>query len=86
MHIEPTALTLAQPFGPLDRNNEPLFTVREGLHPADALTHASLLLGYAGAVAYEIADSDTLVDQRLARAIIPLIDAAKALVDACPAH
>ena len=86
MNIDTFSFTHSQDFGPLDRNNEPLFSVREGLHPADALTHASLLLGYAGAVAYEIADSDTLVDQRLARAIIPLIDAAKALVDACPAY
>ncbi|MGC1333459.1 hypothetical protein [Pseudomonas sp.] len=62
MNIDTFSFTTSQGFGPLDRNNEPLFTVREGLHPADALTHASLLLGYAGNVAYESADSDTLED------------------------
>ena len=82
MNIDVSCLTKSQSFGPQDRNGVPLFTVSEDLHPDDALTHASLLLGYAGAVAYEIADSDTLGDKRLARAIIPLIDAAKALVDA----
>ncbi len=50
--------TRSQSFGPLDRDNHPLFAVREGLPPEDALLHASLLLGYAGAIAYEVADSD----------------------------
>ncbi|EIK96505.1 hypothetical protein PMM47T1_11277 [Pseudomonas sp. M47T1] len=76
--------THTQPFGPRDRDNLPLFTVRQGLHPDDALLHASLLLGYAGAIAYEVADSDATGDKLLARAIMPLIESAKALVDACP--
>jgi len=41
-----------------------------------------ILLGYAGAITYENAEPDEPGDTLLARAIVPLIDAAKALVDA----
>lgn len=72
-------------FGPLARNNQRLFSVRTGTNADDALAHASLLLGYAGAIAYEAADCDGVDGKLLARGVIPLIDAAKALVDACTA-
>ena len=76
-------ITQLTPFGPTDSTGQPMFSFNPGIRAEDALAEASLLLGYAHATAYEIADSDPTPDKAFARAVLPLIAKAKALVDAC---
>lgn len=76
-------VTQLTPFGPTDSTGQPMFAVNPGIPAEDALAQVSLLLGYAHATAYEIADSDATHDKAFARAVLPLITKAKALVDAC---
>lgn len=68
------------PAGPEDE--EPLmFTAREGLTGAQAMTHASSLLRCAAATAYESADSLQGARRDLAFSVMHMINLARAMVE-----
>lgn len=59
----------------------PLFAIRPGISPEEALVHASDLLRSAAATAYESASSHQGSHRDLAFSVVYLIDMAKAMVE-----
>ncbi|MCY1450434.1 hypothetical protein D9M71_672390 [compost metagenome] len=74
--------TIEKPFGTVDSNGQPMFTVRAGIPAQDALDHASTLIAYAEATAWDVVDHLHLNDKALVLGLIQQLDAAQALLAA----
>ncbi|UVJ43214.1 DUF3077 domain-containing protein [Pseudomonas sp. LS1212] len=74
--------TAEKAFGPLDSNNRPLFTVREGIPVEDALVQVAMLLDCADAIGWAAAEHLELNDKALALTIIQNVGSARALIEA----
>ena len=69
------------PFGMLDSQQRPFFSVNSGISLEDALCHLSHLLGCAHDAVYELTDGDG-VSKGLVWSTLHHIEGAKGLVDA----
>jgi hypothetical protein len=74
--------TIEKPFGTVDSNGLPMFTVRGGIPADDALAHATLLIECAEATAWDVVDHLNLNDKSLVLGLIQQLDAAQALIAA----
>ncbi|WP_166362890.1 DUF6124 family protein [Pseudomonas akapageensis] len=78
----PALFTTEKPFGTVDSNGQPMFTVRGGIPAEDALAHAATLVQYAEATAWDVVDHLHLNDKSLVLGLIQQLDAAQALISA----
>jgi hypothetical protein len=78
----PSLTTTEKPFGSVDSNGLPMFTVRGGIPAQDALDHASTLIECAEATAWDVVDHLHLNDKALVLGLIQQLDAAQALLAA----
>ncbi len=78
----PSLFTTEQPFGTVDNNGQPMFSVRGGIPAEDALAHASTLIECAEATAWDVVDHLHLNDKALVLGLIQQLDAAQALIGA----
>jgi hypothetical protein len=78
----PSFFTTEKPFGTVDSNGQPMFTVRGGIPAEDALAHATTLIEYAEATAWDVVDHLHLNDKSLVLGLIQQLDAAQALIGA----
>ncbi|WP_166359044.1 DUF6124 family protein [Pseudomonas akapageensis] len=76
------AVTLEKPFGTVDSNGLPMFTVRAGIPADDALAHATLLIECAEATAWDVVDNLHLNDKSLVLGLIQQLESAQALIAA----
>ncbi|WP_166359251.1 DUF6124 family protein [Pseudomonas akapageensis] len=74
--------TTEKPFGTVDSNGIPMFTVRGGIPADDALAHATTLIECAEATAWDVVDHLHLNDKALVLGLIQQLDAAQALIAA----
>jgi len=73
--------TTALPFGMLDAQQQPFFSVNPGISLEDALCHVGHLLRCAYDSAYELTDGDG-IEKGLVWSTLHHIEGAKGLVDA----
>ncbi|WP_166361413.1 DUF6124 family protein [Pseudomonas akapageensis] len=78
----PSLFTYEKPFGTVDSNGQPMFTVRGGIPAEDALAHATTLIEYAEAMAWDVVDHLHLNDKSLVLGLIHQLDAAQAFIGA----